>query len=145
MSILTELKTTCPFPEVFEEVENPGEIPMRYRRKVGHIRADHDGYRWWNTVWPMHRELETPEICREIDRVYDALTAKDAFTDLKTLREFCGKHPESRVNPDRGDEFNFYFEGELCLFWIRCITRQKDYNLYLHAFVKELVDADGTL
>ena len=145
MSILSELKTVCPFPEVFEEVENPDGLSPRYRRKIGHIRADYDGYRWWNTSWPMHKELETPDICREIDRVYDALTAKDAFADYFALRRFCGNHPESRVNPGSEDEYNFYFEGELCFFWLRCITRRGDYNLYLHAFVKEPVGTDGTV
>jgi len=143
MSILSELKTVCPFPEVFEDVENPGEISPRYRRKVGHIRADHDGYRWWNTVWPTHRELGSKQIAQEIDRVYEALTAKDAFADLPALRGYCENHPEALAIPCCSTEYNFYYEGELCFFWIRCITRNKDYNLYLHAFVKEPVAADG--
>ena len=137
MSILSKLKVDCPFAQVFEEVENLGEFAARYRRKIGHIRADYDGYRWWNTVWPMHKELATPEICREIDAVYDALTAKDAFADLATLRRFCNRFPQALANPEYGGEYNFYLEGTRCLFWLRCITRKGDYNLYLHAFVRE--------
>ena len=34
------------------------------------------------------------------------------------------------------DEFNFYLEGETCDFWVRLITREKDYNLYLNAYAK---------
>lgn len=45
MHILSKLAVDCPFPEVFEEIENPGEFAPQYRRKIGHIRADHDGYR----------------------------------------------------------------------------------------------------
>lgn len=145
MHILSKLAVDCPFPEVFEEIENPGEFAPQYRRKIGHIRADHDGYRWWNTVWPSHRERAMLEICREIDAVYDALTAKDAFTDLKALREYCAGFPKARVNPNSDDEYNFYYVGELCLYWLRCITRKGDYNLYLHAFVKELRRPDGTM
>jgi len=59
-NILEQLKTECPFPEAFKDMERPGgccvEVP---RRKIGHIRADYNGYRWWNTVWPCHKELAT--------------------------------------------------------------------------------------
>jgi len=46
-NILERLKTECPFPKVFEDLEYAehafGKTP---RRKIGHIRADYDGYRW---------------------------------------------------------------------------------------------------
>ena len=49
--ILEQLKTECPFPEVFQDTERAeGSFVDVPRRKIGHIRADHDGYRWWNTV-----------------------------------------------------------------------------------------------
>ena len=35
------------------------------------------------------------------------------------------------------DEFSFYYVGELCVFWIRLITRKGDYNMYLNAYTKE--------
>lgn len=45
-NILKCLKTECFFPQVFEDWEWPenswGKIP---RKKIGHIRADYDGYR----------------------------------------------------------------------------------------------------
>lgn len=130
-SILSELKTECSFPEVFEDFEG-----NTYRRKIGHIRADYDGYRWWNTIWPCHKELSTPDISAEIDKVYFRLITENAFSSLTALSEFCQKHPEAVVSADQKDEYNFYFEGEYCLFWIRCITRCGDYNIYLHAFRK---------
>ena len=34
------------------------------------------------------------------------------------------------------DEFSFYYVGELCVFWIRLITRKGDYNMYLNAYIK---------
>lgn len=140
-AILDLLQVDCPFPKLFEERENPGGVPARYRRKIVHFRADYDGCQWWNTIWPMHDELATPEIRREIDRVYAALTADDAWADLHTLTAFCREHPEAQVNGTATDEFNFYYEGELCWYWLRCITREKDYNLYLHAFLKS--DQEG--
>lgn len=136
-NILKHLQTECPFPQVFEEWEhmadNCCEVP---RRKIGHIRADYQG-RWWNTVWPCHPALATKEIAAEIDRVYEALTAKDALKDLHTLTRFCEAHPEACADPEFRQEYNFYLVGEACDFWIRLITRNRDYNLYLNAFAKE--------
>ena len=143
-TILNSLQVNCPFPELLEELEKPGESPPRYRRKIVHIRADYDGHRWWNSIWPAHDELATPEIRREVDCVYAALTAKGAWADLDTLAAFCRKHPAALANRSSTDEFNFYYEGELCGYWLRCITRKKDYNLYLHAFLKSAPEGGAT-
>ena len=132
-SILSELKTQRPYL-LREYGKADGSLVSC--KKILHIRADYDGYRWWNTIWPCREELATPQVCREADLMYERLTADDAFRDLAALRKFCGKHPEAAVH-GCGDEYNFYFEGERCTYWLRCITRSKDYNLYLHVFAKE--------
>ena len=135
--ILGKLKMVCPFPEVFEDLEpagNPYEgDPCR---KIGHIRADYNKYRWWNTVWPSHWDLATDEVKAEMDRTYEALTANDALRDLNALRRFCWSHPEAQPSPEADNEFNFYLAGETCDFWVRLITRDKDYNMYLSAYAK---------
>lgn len=137
--IIKRLTTTCPFPEVFEDTKRDEHGVMSYpRRKIAHIRADHDGYRWWSTVWPCHDDLATREMKREIDDTYAALTAKDAFCDLPMLQRFCALHQDACVG-DSGTEYNFYLEGALCLYWMRLITRKGDYNLYLSAYAKENV------
>ncbi len=137
-NILERLKTEYPFPQVFEDLERGEDgftdVP---RRKIGHIRADYDSYRWWNTVWSCHPALATAEIKAEIDQTYEALIAKDALKDLLTLTRFCEAHPEACVDPQSRQEYNFYLEGETCDFWIRLITRKRDYNMYLNAFTKE--------
>lgn len=137
-NIMEQLKTECSFPAVFQDTERAADsVSDVPRRKIGHIRADHDGHRWWNSVWPCHHELATPEITAEIDRVYNALTASDALADFETLVHFCERHPEACVHPTEDQEYNFYLEGVRCNFWVRLITRWRDYNLYLHAFVKD--------
>lgn len=135
-TILTRLTTECPFPDVFQDTERmEGDIRDIPRLKIGHIRADYSG-RWWNSVWPCHSKLATDEIKREIDEVYAALTAKDALADLDTLTQFCRSHPEACADPQFKQEYNFFLGGKACNFWIRLITRPRDYNLYLNAFVK---------
>ena len=136
-AILDKLSTKCPFPDTFKDVEIAGNgVKLYPRNKIGHIRADHDGWRWWNTVWRCHDELATPEMKREIDATYKALTKKDALCDLDALTRFCKSHPEACVG-DPGTEYNFYLVGNLCDYWIRLITRKRDYNMYLSAYVKK--------
>lgn len=49
-NILSQLLIKCPFPEVFEDTETiEGCSFPEPRRKIGHIRADYDGWRWYNT------------------------------------------------------------------------------------------------
>lgn len=137
-TILSALLTECPFSEVFEDTNlvEGCSFPVP-RRKIGHIRADYDGYRWYNTVWPCHKALATPEVCAEIDHVYEALTAPDALKDLTSLRKFCAEHMDACISKEYEDEFSFYYAGEHCNFWIRLITRKGDYNMYLNAYTKE--------
>lgn len=135
--ILSRLTVECPFPDVFEETEKEQNGICSYpKRKIVHIRADHDTNRWWNTVWPWHDELATPEMKREIDATYEALTSKDALCDLATLTRFCKSHPEACAGASE-TEYNFYLEGKLCDYWLRLITRRRDYNIYLSAYAKE--------
>ncbi len=134
-SILPELKATCPFPHILEDKAEENGI-LTFRKKIGHIRADYDGYRWWNTIWPLHKELATPESLKEMNEVYERLTSPDAFSTLARMILFCRNYPEAIVNDSSKTEYNFYYEGEHCYFWIRCILRMKDYNLYVHAFLK---------
>lgn len=135
--ILGKLTAVCPFPKVYEDLDmSDGPGKGARRRKIGHIRADYDGHRWWNTVWDTHGDLATAEIKTEIDNTYDALTAPDALANLDILRRFCWSHPEAQHSPEADDEFHFYLVGKACDFWVRLITREKDYNMYLSAYVK---------
>ena len=136
-NILDNLLAECPFQEMMNDTEvlESCIFPVP-KLKIGHIRADHDGWRWHNTVWPCHRDLATPEICKEIDRMYDRLTATDALKDLPALREFCRSRPDACIDKESQQEYSFFYVGRHCDFWIRLTTREKDYNLYLNAYSK---------
>lgn len=127
-NIIDALEFKCPFPEQLNNNNIPNDD-----MQVGYIRADYDGHRWWNTIWPKRNELATPEICKEIDAVYAALISDEFLVDLEALRSFCSSHPNAQ-NTDDVDKFNFYLESKHCWYWLLLITRNKDYNLYLHAY-----------
>ena len=136
--ILSRLTTECSFRAVFDDVDLMKETNQNQPKKmVGYFRADHDGRRWWNTVWYHHRELASEAVIQEADDYFQALTANDALADLPTLRRFCEAHPEACIDQEFHQEYNFYLEGEACDYWIRLITRARDYNLYFHTYVKE--------
>lgn len=136
-SILDRLLVECPFQETLDDTElvDGCSFPVP-KLKIGHLRADHDGWRWHNTVWPCHSSLATPAVCKEIDHVYDKLTASNALKDLPTLRRFCNSRMEACIAKESHDEFSFFHVGKYCDFWIKLITRKGDYNLYLNAYAK---------
>lgn len=136
-TILDKLLVDCPFQEMLDDTDMAEGCSFPVPKlKIGHIRADYDGWRWYNTVWPCHRELATPEVCKEIDRVYDKLTAADALKDLSALRRYCQSRPDACIDREFHQEYSFFYEGNHCDFWIRLITRKGDYNMYLNAYSK---------
>lgn len=87
-SILPQLSTECFFPKTIAEYEPSDCAFPELRWKIGHLRADYDGYRWWNTAWTTHRGLESAAICREIDAVYGALTGENTLRDSGEVNMF---------------------------------------------------------
>lgn len=132
-SILKELKVDCPFTDVITDTEEINGSCV-YKNKIMHFRADYDGYRWWNTVWPYLDRKSTPEQAKEIDEVFSRLISENAFKDFNALSEFCFSHPNAMKDKENFYEYNFYCEGEYCLFWVQCYARRGDYNIYLHAY-----------
>ena len=136
-NILEQLTTDCSFQKIFEDTQIPeGSNYPEPRKKIAHIRADHDGYRWWYTYWPCHEELATAEAKYEAASVYNALIADDALSDLATMKRFCRAFPDASVN-GADDEFNFYLTGDICNYWLRLITRKGDYNMYLNFYARD--------
>lgn len=135
-SILKELKVEFPYLDMITATQEINGSCV-FKNKIMHFRADYDGYRWHNTVWPYYDRKCPIEHAKEIDEVYDRLIADNAFKDLSELKKFCFSHPEAEAKGSALQEFNFYYEGKYCLYWLRAITRNGDYNLYLNAYKKE--------
>lgn len=118
----------CPFSEIYEQrarAENSHPV-----KEFGYVRADYDGYRWWNTWFPINHGTETSEMIAELNSLYSEFIKH--FSTLKYVCEFCRENAAKVGN----DEYNMFLVGEHGKYWFRFILRQGDYNLYLHAYQK---------
>ena len=70
---------------------------------------------------------------QEINRFRNALFAMPGFENLDTMQEFC----ETAERTSDPTEFNLYSETEHFHIWLRMITRFRDYNLYVHFYLKQ--------
>lgn len=115
----------CPFPE---KVKAEG---MRYPEKeFAYCRADHDGYRWYNTWFKVKDRINPDTPTYELDEVYSCFT--ESIKDLHLLRAFCQK----RCKPLNDSEYNGFLVGEKFDYWFRFILRRGDYNCYMNVFEK---------
>ena len=117
-SMLFELMETCNFRDVFEHCsEAPDSLQSGKHpdAQIGHIRAYWNEDGWHGNYFPCRGELWTK-----------------AF-NLEILRKFCKGHPSSHVGEN---EYNFFMNGRTADYWIRFITRENDYNLYLKGYKK---------
>lgn len=66
----------------------------------------------------------------------DALLETEEFRSLGQMKRMCRACAEPTSDPT---EFNLYGETASFYIWIRAITREKDYNLYVHFYLKNSV------
>lgn len=138
-NMLFEMKETCNFLDVFKHCsEAPDSLSSgKYpNAQIGHIRAEWDGYVWRGSYFPCRKELWTETFYRELRNIYCCLVTQ--FYNLEHLREVCKDHPSARVSES---EYDFFMNGHVADYWIRFITRENDYNLYLKGFAKKRTDA----
>ena len=127
-NIINVLTKEDPCPEVWKDRSNHGYPES----ELGYFRCDHDGYKWWNTVWPLNDLVQSPELIEEFDRFKEQLLS--SFPDLKALTSFCRSYADPASNSDT--EFNMYASLDYGFYWIRMITRKGDYNMYIHCISK---------
>ena len=130
------LTPTCSFKSIFEGPQktmplNSFPVPAS---KVLHSRSDYNGYRWHRTWHPCHEKPLGDELCGEINDFSDSLMELPEFANLDTLRTFCKQFAEPTSEPT---EYNMYSTTEHFNIWLLLITRNKDYNIYVHFYLKE--------
>jgi len=128
MDLIDKLTKTCPCPTAWDKKNEQSYSSA----ELGYFRCDYDGYKWWNTVWPVNLDLETPELVKEFDSVLEAFY--ETFPSLDDLREYCHDHLLPNNSPV---EFNAFLDlGGPGYYWLRIRLIERDYNLYLHCISK---------
>lgn len=130
-NIINVLTKENPCPQAWEDQSNHGYPES----ELGYFRCDYDGYRWWNTVWPLNDLVQSPELIEEFDHFKEQLLS--SFPDLCAMTSFCRSYADPVNNSDT--EFNMYASLDHGFYWIRMITRKGDYNMYIHCISKKAV------
>lgn len=63
----------------------------------------------------------------------EALFRLREFTTLASLTRMCRSCAQPSSEPT---EFDLYTQTEHFYLWLRLITRERDYNLYVHFYLK---------
>ena len=128
------LSPQCGFCGIFEDMAVNPYGHKGPRCELVYSRSDYDGWRWhttWFSCWEEHR---TPELVQAVDWFMDTLLEMPEFQNLKQLDRMCRTCAEPTSEPT---EFNLYGETDKFYIWIRAITRERDYNLYVHFYLKD--------
>lgn len=127
------LTPACSFGEVFREThEVPGHTGKLPAREVAYSRSDYDGNHWWSTWFSCRKERPEAHLIEEIDRFHDALFEMPEFETLASMKQLCSSAEATAI----AGEYNLYSETEHFHIWLRMITRPRDYNLYVHYYLK---------
>lgn len=127
------LTPVCSFLEVFKESKKEeNSAQARPVKEVVYSRSDYDGYKWCSTWFDCQKERLEQALCQEIDQFQNSLFKMPEMKTLDTMRHLrCFAQPTNSDN-----EFNLYSETEHFFIWLRMITRFRDYNLYVHYYLK---------
>lgn len=101
--------------------------------EIAYSRSDYDGWKWWTTWHQCQKDTPVLEVAREIDAFQNALFQLPEFRNLDTLTRFCRGYAQPTSEPT---EFNLYSETAHFYIWLRLVTRHRDYNAYVHYYLK---------
>ena len=120
------LTTSCTFEDLFQQGSRPAS-------EIAYSRSDYDGWKWWTTWHQCQKDTPVLEVAREIDAFQNALFQLPEFRNLDTLTRFCRWYAQPTSEPT---EFNLYSETAHFYIWLRLVTRHRDYNAYVHYYLK---------
>ncbi len=105
---------------------------------VGHLRGDfgRDGDEFWTTWWDHLPELKTQSFRDEFQVVVNTLR-KGILRDYKAMNRML-----RNGRPCGRGEYAFEFETPDYLYCLRCIPRRSDYNFYLYAYDKAIMNPE---
>lgn len=131
------IKSVCNFKESLDEISDVHDSitsSPQPVKKIGYIRGDHDGYRWYTSYFPCHENLKTKDIKEEFSSVFEEIIQDKQFENVRAIATYCSEHKEAKNGFD--DRYTFYIDENLCNYILVFTPRNKDYNIYLHAYIK---------
>lgn len=134
-----ELKTTCDFPEVWDDIAITG-VPgpaARPVKEVGCYCIRHNGQRWQSVYLPGNEQLAAAPLIDEAARVRRYLLEElfPGREGLKELRDYCALRPGASVG-GTGDDYNFYISGSCTNLWVRADPLSGGCHLCIRIFAK---------
>ena len=129
----SRLLRDCNFQRVFSGSKKtlPLNSVLYPASLIAYSRSDYDGYQWWTTWFHGQEEKALPEVAYEMDSFMDALFALPEFKTLRSMKRTCKLYAEPTAEQT---EYNLYSETEHLYIWLRLITRERDYNLYVYFY-----------
>ena len=129
----SRLLRDCNFQRVFSGSKKtlPLNSVLYPASLIAYSRSDYDGYQWWTTWFHGQEEKALPEVAYEMDAFMDALFALPEFKTLRSMKRTCKLYAEPTAEQT---EYNLYSETEHLYIWLRLITRERDYNLYVYFY-----------
>ena len=129
------LVPVCAFEHIFSgpKKQFPLSSVERPVSEVAYSRSDYDGHKWWRTWFHSGSEQLKGPLAKEIDQFSDALMELPQFKTLHSMAELCRSCAQPTASPT---DFNLYSETEHFYIWLQLVTRERDYNLYVHFYMK---------
>lgn len=129
----SRLLRDCNFQRVFSGSKKtlPLDSVLYPASLISYSRSDYDGYQWWTTWFHGQEEKALPEVAYEMDAFMDAHFALPEFKTLRSMKRTCKLYAEPTAEQT---EYNLYSETEHLYIWLRLITRERDYNLYVYFY-----------
>ena len=127
----SRLLRDCNFQRVFSGSKKTLPLNSVLYPAIAYSRSDYDGYQWWTTWFHGQEEKALPEVAYEMDAFMDALFALPEFKTLRSMKRTCKLYAEPTAEQT---EYNLYSETEHLYIWLRLITRERDYNLYVYFY-----------
>lgn len=129
------LVPACSFKQIFSGPQK--KFPLSNTdhpvSEMAYSRSDYDGGKWWTTWFKCSEDEVDNALAKEIDTFQMAILNQPELQNLWAMGRMCRLYAEPTSEPT---EFNLYSETAHLYMWLRLITREKEYNLYVHYYVK---------
>lgn len=129
------LMAVCTFEHIFEGPKKrfPLSSAEHPASEAAYLRADYDGHKWWRTWFRSDGMQLENALADEIDQFSNALLEMPEFQSLDAMGRMCRSCAQLT---DSTTDFNLYSETGHFYIWLQLVTRKRDYNLYVHFYLK---------